>query len=239
MNTNGNLYTFIYASVLVIVVAAALSFTALKLQPIQEMNVKNEKMQNILASVHINASRDNAHQVFEKYITRSFVVNAKGEEVQGKKAFDVNLKQEYKKKLEDRELPLYEASLDDGSKKLIIPLRGKGLWGPIWGYLALNEDYNTVYGAVFDHKGETPGLGAEISKKEFQEPFAGKTIYGNDKLVGITVYKGGKEAAKTPEEYEQHGVDAISGGTITSKGLEKMIWDCLKSYEVYLNNNKK
>jgi Na+-transporting NADH:ubiquinone oxidoreductase subunit C len=240
MNTNGNLYTFIYASVLVIVVAAALSFTALKLQPIQEMNVMNEKMQNILASVHIETSRDSAHQVFEKYITRSFVVNAKGEEVQGKKAFDVNLKQQYKKKIENRELPLYEATLKDGSKKLIIPLLGKGLWGPIWGYIALDQDYNTVYGAVFDHKGETPGLGAEIAKKEFQIPFTGKTIYTeNGELIGIEVVKGGKAAAKSAEEYDKHGVDAISGGTITSKAVQKMIHDCLSSYEVYLENNKK
>ncbi len=239
MNTNGNLYTFIYASVLVIIVAAALSFTALKLQPIQEKNVLNEKMQNILASVHIEASRDHAHEVFEKYITRSFVVNAQGEEVQGVKAFDVNLKQEYKKKLEDRQLPLYEATLEDGTKKLIIPLLGKGLWGPIWGYLALDDDYNTVYGAVFDHKGETPGLGAEISKKEFQTPFSGKTIYDNGKLVGITVYKGGKAAASSPEMYDKHGVDAISGGTITSKALEKMIMDCLESYKTYIEKNKK
>jgi len=239
MNTNGNLYTFIYASVLVIVVAAALSFTALKLQPIQAKNVMNEKMQNILASVHIESSRDNAHETFEKYITKSFVVNANGEEVQGKKAFDINLKQEYKKDADKRELPLYEATLEDGSKKLIIPLLGKGLWGPIWGYLALDDDYNTVYGAVFDHKGETPGLGAEISKKEFQKPFAGKSIYEGDKLVGITVFKGGKAAAPSPEVYKKHGVDAISGGTITSKALQKMIKDCLDSYESYLEKNKK
>ena len=238
MNTNGNLYTFIYASVLVIVVAAALSFTALKLQPIQDMNVKNEKMQNILASVHIESSRDKAHEVFGKYITRSFVVNAKGEKVQGKEAFDVNLKQEYKKALEKRELPLYEASLEDGSKKLIIPLRGKGLWGPIWGYMALNDDYNTIFGIVFDHKGETPGLGAEISKKWFQEPFVGKTIYENDKLIGINVHKGGKGAAKMAGD-TQHGVDAISGGTITSKSVQQMIKDCLFSYKTYLENNKK
>ena len=96
MDTNGNLYTFIYASVLVIVVAAALSFTALKLQPVQEMNVMNEKMQNILSSVEIESSATEAHEVFTKYITKSFVVNAKGEEVQGIEAFDINMKTEYK-----------------------------------------------------------------------------------------------------------------------------------------------
>jgi len=234
MDTNGNLYTFIYASVLVIVVAAALSFTALKLQPIQEMNVKNEKMQNILTSVEVESTAKTAHDIFEKYITKSIVVNAKGEELEGT-AFDINLKQEYKKKAEDRTLPLYQATLDDGSTKLIIPLMGKGLWGPIWGYIALEDDMNTVFGAVFDHKGETPGLGAEINKDWFEKPFAGKTIYEDGKLVGIIVHKGGAEAAGDTK----HGVDAISGGTITSKALEAMIFNCLSSYEPYLENTKK
>ena len=235
MDTNGNLYTFLYASVLVIVVAAALSFTALKLHPIQEMNVKNEKMQNILSSVEVESTAKEAHDVFAKYITKSFVVNAKGEEVQCIEAFDINMKAEYKKKKEDRVLSLYEATLDDGSKKLVIPLLGKGLWGPIWGYIALNSDMNTVFGAVFDHKGETPGLGAEINKDWFQKPFIGKTIHENGKLVGIIVHKGGADAAGDTK----HGVDAISGGTITSKALEAMVFNCLSSYETYLENNKK
>ncbi len=238
MDTNGNLYTFIYASALVVVVAAALSFTALKLQPLQEMNVKNEKMQNILTSVRVESTAEKANDVFTKYITRSFVLNAKGEEVQGKEAFDINLKQEYKKLAEDRILPLYEATLDDGSVKVVIPLMGKGLWGPIWGYIALESDMNTVFGAVFDHKGETPGLGADINAGWFEEPFSGKTIYEDGELIGIRVHKGGKGAAKAANDME-HGVDAISGGTITSKALEAMILECVSSYKSYLENNKK
>ncbi|RLD64953.1 MAG: NADH:ubiquinone reductase (Na(+)-transporting) subunit C [Bacteroidetes bacterium] len=238
MDTNGNLYTFIYASVLVIVVAATLSFTALKLQPIQDMNVKNEKMQNILTSVQVESSAETANDVFTKYITKSFVINSDGKEIEGKEAFDINLKQEYKKELEERVLPLYEATLDDGSTILVIPLMGKGLWGPIWGYIALESDMNTVFGAVFDHKGETPGLGADINADWFEEPFSGKTIYQDGKLIGIRVHKGGKGAAKAANDTE-HGVDAISGGTITSKALEDMILDCLSSYETYLENNKK
>lgn len=234
MDTNGNLYTFIYASVLVIVVAAALSFTALKLQPIQDMNVRNEKMQDILESVRIESNADDASDIFVKYITRSFVINSKGEEVQGKEAFEINLKQEYKKEKDDRSLPLYEATLDDGSKKIIVPLIGKGLWGPIWGYIALESDMNTVFGAVYDHKSETPGLGADINKEWFQKPFTGKTIYEDGKLVGILVHKGGAKAAGDTK----HGVDAISGGTITSKALEAMVFNCLSNYEIYFENNK-
>jgi len=238
MDTNGNLYTFIYSTVMVIVVATALSFTALKLQPLQEMNVKNEKMQNILTSVRVESTAETANDVFAKYITKSFVVNSKGEEVQGVAAFDINLKQMYKKDAGERELPLYEATLADGTKKIIIPLTGKGLWGPIWGYVALESDMNTVFGAVFDHKGETPGLGADINASWFEEPFTGKTIYEDGKLIGIRVHKGGKGAAIAAGDTE-HGVDAISGGTITSKALEAMVLDCLSNYKIYLENNKK
>jgi len=237
MDTNGNLYTFIYASVMVIVVAAVLSFTALKLQPIQEMNVKNEKMQNILTSVRVNSTAETANDIFTKYITKSFVINSIGEEVQGKVAFDINLKQVYKKSAERRELPLYEATLDDGTKKIIIPLTGKGLWGPIWGYIALESDMNTVFGAVFDHKAETPGLGADINANWFEEPFTGKTIFEDGSLIGIRVHKGGKGAAESAGD-TKHGVDAISGGTITSKALEAMVFDCLSNYKTYLENNK-
>lgn len=237
MNTNSNLYTFIYASVMVIVVAAVLSFTALKLKPMQEANVKIEKMQDILASVQIETSVENAESDFKKYITKSIVVDAQGKEVEGT-AFDINLKQEYKKEMKDRQLPVYEATLADGSKKTVFPLRGTGLWGPIWGYIALDADLNTIYGAVFDHAKETPGLGAEISKKSFQKPFSGKTLFDGDKFVSITVYKGGKGSAAAAGD-TKHGVDAISGGTITSKALQKMIFDCIGSYKKYLEDNKK
>lgn len=238
MDTNGNLYTFIYASVLVIVVAAVLSFTAISLQPIQEMNVKTEKMQDILASVHIESTTKNAKEIYDKFITKSYVIDTEGNEIEGEKAFVINLKQQYKKDLADRHLPVYEATLEDGTTKTVIPLNGKGLWGPIWGYIALENDMNTIYGAVFDHKGETPGLGADINKEWFQKPFKGKTIFDGDTFVGINVHKGGKGAAAAIGDAE-HGVDAISGGTITSKALEKMIFDCLVSYEKFLKENQK
>lgn len=237
MNTNSNLYTFIYASVLVIVVAAVLSFTALKLQPLQEANVRIEKMQDILASVHIETTVQNAEADYDKFITKSMVINSEGKEIDGK-AFNINLKQEYKSDLKDRHLPVYEATLEDGSKKLIFPLRGTGLWGPIWGYISLEEDLNTIYGAVFDHAKETPGLGAEINKDWFQEPFKGKTIFDGETFVGINVHKGGKGAAAALGDTE-HGVDAISGGTITSKALQEMVKNCMGSYQVYLKANKK
>lgn len=238
MNVQSNAYTFIYASVMVVVVAAVLSFTAIKLQPIQQKNVEVEKKQNILASVGIASTPKDAEALFEKYITESYVINHKGEKQEGTKAFFINLKKELAKNLENRNLPVFKAKLEDKGEKIIIPVLGKGLWGPIWGYVALNEDYNTIFGAVFDHKGETPGLGADINKDWFQEPFKGKKLFGeNGKFVSINVYKGGSGAAKNAGDLT-HGVDGISGGTITSKGLEEMLRNCLGSYEGYFKQKK-
>ena len=109
---------------------------------------------------------------------------------------------------------------------------GRGLWGPIWGYISLNDDFNTVFGASFAHKSETPGLGAEIASAEFQEQFKGKKIFKDKTFVSISVVKGG---AKPSDPYE---VDAVSGGTITSQGLENMIKDCLEGYQAFLKNQK-
>ena len=115
-----------------------------------------------------------------------------------------------------------------------MPLRGKGLWGPIWGYIALKNDFNTIAGAVFDHKGETPGLGAEINTTEFEQKFLNKQIFDqNENFVSVKVIKG----IVKPDDL--HSVDAISGGTITSKGLEDMIFNGLSSYLPFIKRTKK
>lgn len=256
MNTQSNTYTFLYASVMVIVVAAILAFTAFKLQPTQEKNVRIEKFQNILASIKVESTPQNAEELYSKYIIADFVVDANGNLKEGK-GFDVNLKpevdliakaikikadlakssnqaltDELEKIKTDRQLPLFECKTEEG-EYIIIPIRGKGLWGPIWGYVSLEKDYNTIYGVVFAHKGETPGLGADIDKAWFQDPFAGKKIFADDgRFVGINVYKGGAGAAELAGD-SNHGVDGISGGTITSKGLEAMVKDCLVDYAPY------
>ncbi len=238
IDTNGNLYTFMYAAIMVIIVAAGLAFTAIKLQPLQDKNVRVEKMQNILQSVGIESTVDNAESLYNKYIPKQIVVDIKGEETEGD-AFTTNLKVQTKAKDEDKVLPVFFAKLDDGSEKTIIPLTGKGLWGPLWGYIALESDYNTIYGAVFDHKAETPGLGADINKDWFEMPFKGKTLFEGDEFVSITLYQGGKGAAEIVGD-TKHGCDAISGGTITSKKLEEMLKaDWLFNYEAFLKKNKK
>jgi len=241
MDRNSNLYTFLYASGMVILVAMLLAIAATSLKPAQQKNKETEKKIDILKSFGKADGAEkssNKHKfvedAFNKYVVDKFVVNSKGDKVDGVDAFTIDLKVEFSKPLEQRNLPIYKVSLDDQSVKYIIPLRGRGLWGPIWGYIALNEDFNTIYGATFAHQGETPGLGAEINTVEFQKQFIGKSIFDvNNKFVSVTVVKGG--ADKT----NPHAVDAISGGTITSKGLEAMISDCLIGYQIYFNNQKK
>jgi Na+-transporting NADH:ubiquinone oxidoreductase subunit C len=231
MDRNSNNYTFIYASVMVILVAAILSIAAISLKPFQKKNTEIEKKQNILASVNIQTNAKNAEQVYQEKIRTSYVVNSKGEVVEGD-AFSIDLRLQKTKPLEQRQLPVFECMTEEGLK-YIFPLRGAGLWGPIWGYIALDEDLNTIYGANFDHQGETPGLGAEISTPAFEDPFKGKKIFDTSgKLVAITVAKSSESAP------EQHKVDAISGGTITSKGLEQMLLDDLKSYQNFITRKK-
>lgn len=232
MNTNNNKYIIVYSVILVVVVAVSLTFVAMALKPKQEDNIRIEKMQNILASAHIEATVKDAIPLYDKYITSTLVVNSKGEEIPNVDAFTINLAAELKKPEDKQQLPVFIAAID-GTNYTILPVRGKGLWGPIWGYIALENDYNTIYGVVFDHKGETPGLGAEINTPAFQDEFIGKQIFNEQgDFVSIGVLKGGAT------DGDLHAVDAISGGTITSKGLEHMLQDCLISYQDYFKKIK-
>lgn len=231
MNRNSNVYTFLYASVMVILVAAILSVAAYNLKPFQDKNIETEKKQNILASVNINADATNASDIYAEKIVNSYIVNAEGKKVEGD-AFVVDLKKERAKPTAEQNLPVFECEID-GTVKYILPLRGAGLWGPIWGYISLENDMNTIYGASFDHQGETPGLGAEISTDAFEVPFKGKKIFNKaGELVSILIAKVNEIAL------EEHKVDAISGGTITSKGLEQMIKDDLNAYKAFFNSKK-
>jgi len=236
MRSFSNTYIFVFSLIMVTIVAVLLSFVATQLKPIQEMNVQIEKKQDVLRSVGQAENAAEAedkntfiNEEFARYITESYVVDFKGNMVETD-AFQVmlNLTAEIRKPREERNYPVFVYSETDGSKKYVVPVRGKGLWGPIWGYVALEEDLNTIAGAVFDHKGETPGLGAEISTEWFQEPFRGKTIFNDaGEFVSIEVAKGGADPSNP------HQVDAISGGTITSKALEEMLIDCLTGYVAY------
>ncbi len=231
MKQFSNRYIFIFSTVMVVVVASLLSLAATLLQPAQERNLEIEKKKSMLESILIPATRENAQELYDKYITESFVLNTKGEPVAGIDAFTVVLRNEQKKPLEEQHLPVFRAAPDDGEKVIILPVEGKGLWGPIYGYVSLMSDLNTIYGVTFDHKGETPGLGAEINTTPFESMFKGKKLYETGAFVSVKVHKG------RPDPSDIHSVDAISGGTITSKGLEKMLLDCLGKYNDYLIKN--
>lgn len=256
MNTQGNTYTFIYSIVLVVVVAAILAFVSLSLKPYQDENIRNEKRQNILSSARIESTAENSEKLFNETIKKQYILNYKGEVI-GEDAFNVDIPTEGKKfqsavksdaKLAEAlktgtplstiesatlaaiKFPVFEAEIN-GEVKYILPMYGAGLWGPLWGYISLNADKNTVYGTLFDHKGETPGLGAEITTSKFENNFRGKTLFENGKLESIKVKKGGNATG-------MHEVDAISGGTITSNGVQTMLDNYFKCYEQFLKQQQ-
>ena len=228
MKNFSNTYIFTFSIIMVVIVALLLSLAAMQLKPFQDKNIEIEKKQNILASIRINSTVKDAVDLYAKYITDSYVLNNKGEKQEGIDAFSLELKNELSKPAAQRMLPVYVGTLDNQTNAYVMPLRGKGLWGPIWGYISLEPDMNTVYGTVFDHQGETPGLGAEITTEWFQKPFIGKTLFQDSThFVSIKVLKGGAK------KDDPHAVDAISGGTITSKSLEAMLDSCLIQYKPY------
>ena len=229
MNKQSNVYTVIYIIIMVVVVGVALAFTAMSLKDRQNDNVAADKMRQIISSLRIAPQQDVKAQ-FAQVITDQYLVNSQGERLDGD-AFAVNIANEIKKPAAERQLPVYEAHLADGSLKYIIPVYGAGLWGPIWGYVALDDDASTIYGAFFNHEGETPGLGAEITKDAFSSQFQGKEMFKNGELVPVAVVKAGQ----TPTNGADY-VDGISGGTITSKGVSAMLADCFAPYHAFLQS---
>jgi Na+-transporting NADH:ubiquinone oxidoreductase subunit C len=233
MKEFSNKYIFIFSAVMVIAVATLLSLAATLLQPRQLKNLEIEKKKSMLESIGVPSVRETTEELYDKYIKNSFVLNSNGEIVKGIDAFKVVLNIEQKKPIDQQYLPVFDATPDNGENVIIIPVEGKGLWGPIYGYVSLKSDLNTIYGVKFDHKGETPGLGAEINTPQFESMFPGKKLYEGDKFISIGVLKGGAK------KDDLHSVDAISGGTITSKGLQKMLLDCISKYNGYLLKNRK
>ena len=237
MNKNSNSYTFVFAIAMVTLLAGLLSYAATSLKPLQDNNVKSEKMQKILSTIGVEVSRDEAADGFARYIKEELALKEDGSVDTQANAFQLSLKKEIKKTNSEQRFPLYVAE-KEGKKFYIIPLYGAGLWDAIWGYIALDEDKNTVVGANFDHKGETPGLGAEITTDWFQAQFRGKTLFKDlgagftaDNFVSVKAVKGGAKAGN------MHEVDGISGGTITSDGVSDMLQERLNRYLPYFKNN--
>lgn len=237
MHKDSNKATFLFSSGMVVVIAVMLSVASIGLGPYQAKNVRIEKMKNILSSVAVKAETGEAEELFKQYIIKQVVLNNKGEEVSGSvAAFDIDLKKELDKVKtgnQDNQLfPLFVCN-KEGKTFYVIPVRGKGLWGPIWGYISLEGDMNSIYGASFGHKSETPGLGAEIETQKFQQQFIGKKIFDESgNFVSVKVVKGGA----APNDI--HGVDAVSGATITSNGVTEMFKRTLNNYIPYFKKTK-
>ncbi len=173
MNRQGNTYTIIYIIVLVAVVGTALAFTSMSLRDRQQANIDADKMRQILASVHLIPDKADIIPTFDSVITRRMVVDESGATVPGD-AFAIDVAAQSKLPAAERRLPVFVYTAPDGADKYILPVYGAGLWGPIWGYIALDADGSTIYGAYFNHQGETPGLGAEITKPQFSDQFEGQ-----------------------------------------------------------------
>lgn len=231
-----NLYIIGYSAILTIVCGGLLAFASQSLKPLQDANVELERKQNILATVIELKEGDDINQIYAARI-KEVVIDFQGNLKPEIKAADVVIAREYKKKPEDRLLPVYEfRSLTDSTKveNAVMPVFGYGLWNNIWGFVALQSDFNTVQGVKFEHTGETPGLGARITSEEIQSRYKGKQIFEGDNIITIAMQKGeGKDYANDP-----HKVDGMSGATLTGKGINNMLEDYFKCYKNYLGKNK-
>lgn len=226
MNRDSNVYTIIYASVMVVLVAVLLAFTSESLRDFQKKNEDNDKRQQILRSINVSVSGDETETKYNGLIKESFLVNNQGQKVDGD-AFTADASKMFAENI----YPVYIANID-GQTKYIMAMYGSGLWGPIWGYVSVNEDKNTIFGADLSHQGETPGLGAEIATPAFSSQFVGKQVFKNNEFKSIAIVKPGKTAPG------QDYVDGISGGTITSVGVDHMIKNSLEGYVGFLNDKK-
>ena len=248
INTDKNSYTILFAIAMVVVVGTLLAFTASSLKEKISANKRTEKQQNILFAMGISDTEnpnefvpaEKAQELFDKYIgdEQYIIIGSTAQKTKG--AFDIEVKTEGDKVKQDpgyeRKMPLFVGE-KDGEKFYIVPMRGNGLWDAIWGYVSLDKEFKTVKGAFFDHKGETPGLGANIKEAYFRDDFIGEYIVdksGNYK--GITVKKGNADPKNLRKE--DNAVDALAGATITGNGVTTMVKKGIKMYLPYFETIK-
>ena len=243
--TDSNIYTVLFALGMVVVVGSLLAFAAESLKETITENKRIEKQQNILYAMGVNenegnsanfVSKDKVAQEFTKYIKKQIIIQD-GKESSDEKAYLIDIKKEKdlaKNKDYKRRLPLFIGE-KDGETFYIAPIRGKGLWDAIWAYVAMDKDM-VVKGAYFDHKGETPGLGANIKERFFMDDFIGEHLMSDGNFKGITVSKSNGDPKN--EDKTDNEVDAIAGSTITGDGVTAMIRSELKLYVPYFQNLK-
>ena len=217
INTNGNVYTICYAAVMVVLVAFLLAFVSSALKPAQDANVAIDKKKQILASLNVRGiAKSDVEAKFDELIQETCVVTPDGQVTEGG-AFEVETKEIGEK------FPVYKAKTAAGDEALVLPLKGRGLWGGLWGYVAVTPDFQKVLGAYFDHESETAGLGALIKEEKFQSQFIGRPVMGADGKVALTVVKKGASEAETQ-------IDGVTGATLTSKGVGEMVLSGIQQY---------
>lgn len=233
INKQSNIYTIVYASLLVFAVGITLAIIYQALRPQQLENIANDTRRQILAAARLVPEEGTSvADLYAEHIKADFLVDSQGHRIESDiDPFSVNVGEETKKAASERLLPVFECSTTDGMK-YIIPVYGAGLWGPIWGYIAFDDDGKTIYGAYFAHQGETPGLGAEIEKPAFSSQFDGKDVFDPEgKFTSVAVLKAGQKVAPGTAS-----VNAVSGGTITSQGVQKMLRNSLEPYVPFLKS---
>ena len=240
MNTNSNVYTIIYTTIVVVVVAAVLAVAAMAFKPMQTANIKAETLSQMMVAAGLGTmdefqeiGNDNVLVRYSENISEAFTVDLDGNKVSDLKTDKDNIELVDNFKPQDvaiknhgeATLPVYRFK----SGATVIPIYGAGLWGPVWGYIALDTDFQTILGVYFDHSGETPGLGSKIKDDpEFQAQFIGKSFDLADAANPFDIIKGG-----APESND-HAVDAISGSTMTCRGLDTGIDLWVGAYSNYL-----
>ena len=244
INTEKNSYTVVFAVVMVVVVGSILAGLFMLFRPQIEANERFEKQQNILYAMGVNKNQgandvvfiptESVEAEFQKYITRQVVIQ--GDQVtENDQAFLIDVKKEATKAADpayDRRLPLFEGSIE-GKDIFVVPVRGKGLWDAIWGFVAMDKDM-VIHGVYFDHKGETPGLGAEIKQRYFMDDFKGEGFLVDGNFAGIAVAKGNNDPKNLIKDDQE--VDALAGATITGDGLSAMLKKDIRLYVPYFKS---
>jgi len=240
INTEKNVYTVIFACVMVVVVGTALAYMASGLKPRIQENERFEKQQNILYAMGVNENvnegsvnfipTDQVEDVFSQYVTEQYVL-VNGELQKDSAAYLVDMKKQLDalKRGNEARLPVFIGE-KDGEKYHIIPMYGKGLWDAIWGFISVDENM-IVQGVYFDHKAETPGLGANIKMRYFMGDFIGESLLDGGRYAGIAVVKGNNDPLNN--EKDDNEVDALAGATITGNGVSAMIKESVNLYRSY------
>ena len=234
-----NLYIVVFSAILTVVLGGLLSITAVGLKPRQLQAIRLDTRKQILSAVMDLTGKEDVLTLFDKRI-KPLVVTSTAEVVETDKdgnllvAEEVSIRKEYKKPVDERLLPVFQFMSETDSTKVeayILPIYGNGLWDKIWGFVALETDLNTIKGISFDHKAETPGLGARITSKDIQSRYVGKKLFdGQGNLVSVEMRKGERG---DPSLFNEHQVDGMSGATLTAKGVNKMLKNYMDYYQPF------